>query len=125
MMNTYLPVFKSAARTATATSDDLDNRYARGVMVTFDVTALTAGASLTPSIEFKDVTSGKYEALLTATTPVAAIGTHTYVIYPCVGTAAGDITELVGYSLPKIWRVKVTHADDKSVTYSVGANLII
>ena len=125
MMNTYLPVLKIAARTATTTSDDIDNRYARGVLVTLDVTALTGGASITLSIEAKDIVSGKYEALLTASTAVTATGTHSYLVYPGAGAASDDIVQTASFPLPRIWRVKVTHADNTSVTYSVGANLIL
>lgn len=125
MMNTYFPVFKSAARTATVTSDDLDNRYSKGVILTLDVTAVTSGASITLSVDFKDPTSGKYETYFTATPAVTATGTHSYMIYPGVGEPSGDIVQTASLALPKIWRVKVTHADNKSVTYSVGANLLL
>jgi hypothetical protein len=125
MYNTALKILASAARTATTVSQDLDNRFARGVLVTLDVTAVDATPSITLSIEAKDEVSGKYETLLTATAAVTGVGTHSYLFYPGAGAAASDIVQVAGFPLPKTWRVRVTHADADSITYSVGANLMI
>lgn len=124
-VNTSLNILGSAARTATTISADLDNRFAKGVLITLDVTAAVATPSITLSVEVKDEVSGKYETIFTASAAVTGVGTHSYLIYPRAGAAAGDIVEVAGFPLPKTWRVKVTHADADSITYSVGGNLII
>jgi len=116
----------SKARTASTTSPEMKNRNCRGVIVTLDATTVATGASLTLSIEFKDLASGKWEELFEATTAVTAQGTHSYLVYPDAGiTAADDITQIAPWPLTRYWRVKVTHADENSATYSVGYNLLV
>ena len=125
MMNTSLLIFESKERKATVTSPDIDNRYSKGVILTLDVTAVTSGASIVLSVDYKDEASGKYVSYFTGTAAVTTVSTNAYMIYPGVGAASGGITETSPAGLPKTWRVKVTHADDKAITYSVGANLMI
>lgn len=122
--NTHLKVLDSAARTATNNSGDLKNMFARGVLVTLDVTAATGLPSIVLVIEAKDPVSEKYEVLLSATA-VTAVGIHSYLVYPGAGAAAGDVTQVAGFPLSRTWRVRVTHANADSITYSVGANLLI
>ncbi|KJS23146.1 MAG: hypothetical protein VR72_02985 [Clostridiaceae bacterium BRH_c20a] len=124
-VNTTLKILESAARTATATSADLDNRFAKGVLITLDVTAAADTPSIVLSVEVKDEVSGKHETIFTASAAVTGVGTHSYLIYPGAAAAADDIAQVAGFPLPKTWRVKVTHADEDSITYSVGGNLII
>lgn len=118
-------ILESKARTASATGPEMENRNCKGVIVTLDATVVTAQASLTLSIEFKDLASGKWEELMEATA-VTAQGTHSYLIYPDAGlTPADDIAQIASWPLPRYWRVKVTAADTKSVTYSVGYNYLV
>jgi len=118
----------SAARTATTTSADQTNKgenlNVRGVLVTLDVTAITATPSITLSIQAKDPASGKYEALLTASAAVTATGTHSYLVYPGAGSASGDVTQVAGFVLPNTWRISVAHGDTDSITYSAGGMLL-
>ena len=115
-----LSILASAARTATQTSDDQRNARGRGIHLVIDVTA-GAGFSITPIIEGKDPVSGKYYTILTGAA-ITTTGTNVLKIYPGISAnpnaSANDI-------LPKTWRVRVTHADATSVTYSVGANLTV
>ena len=121
--NLDLTLLASAARTATTTSTDQTNRNGKGVLVTVDVTSITSTPILTPSIQCKDVLSGKYESLLTASATITATGTHTYVVYPGVGAASGDVAQTAGFPLCRTWRVSIAHTDSDSATYSVGASL--
>ena len=122
--NLDVTLLASGARTATSSSADQDNFNGRGVIVTLDVTADPASASITLAIERKDSVGGKYEKLLDAVA-VAAVGTHTYIVYPGCGAAADDVVETNGYPLGRIWRVTVTHADTDSITYSVSGSLVL
>lgn len=116
----------SAARKVATTGPEMENRHCRGVIVTLDATTVTAQASITLSLEFKDLASGKWEELFKASAAVTAQGTYSYMIHPNAGTtAAHDITEISPWPLPRYWRVKVTPLDDKAVTYSVGYNYLV
>jgi len=121
--NVEATALASAARTATVNSSDQTNYNARGVIVTLDVTAVTDTPSLTLSIEAKMGSS--YEALLTASAAVTATGIHSYIVYPGVGSASGDVVQVAGFPLPRTWRVTVTHGDTDSATYSVSVCTIL
>jgi len=117
--------FSSAARTATVSGSDVVNPRWRGLIVTLDVTAVTATPSITLTIEYKDPASGKYEALLVGAA-VTTTGTHTYIVYPGGDvTAAEDIVEVQGVPLPYRFRITMTHADADSITYSVGGCFLL
>jgi hypothetical protein len=124
----HYTLLATAARTATTTTSDQANTglniNCRGVMVTLDVTAVTATPALTLSIQGKDPASGKYENLLTASSAVVTTGTHTYLMHPDAGTAAADVTQTTAFILPPVWRVSVAHGDTDSATYTVGVNLL-
>ena len=122
--NLSVTLLASAARTATTNSSDQTNKSAKGVVVTVDVTAITATPILTPNIQCKDEVSGKYENMLTASATITATGTHSYIVYPGVGAASGDIVQVAGFPLCRVWRVAITHSDTDSATYSVGAHVI-
>ncbi len=115
-----LTVLASAARTATVDSPDQANRYASGVMVVVDVTAIVTAPSIVVKIQAKDVVSGRYIDLLVS----AAITTVSTVALR-IGrglTAVANLT--VNDALPRSWRIRVEHANANSITYSVGASLI-
>jgi hypothetical protein len=121
-------LLESAARTETAVSSDVvlngENLNVKGGYITLDVTAVLTTPVITLSVELKDPLSGQYETLVSATSGVTTTGTHTYLIYPGVGSAADDVTQVTEYVLPPIWRVQVEHADTDPITYSVGAALV-
>lgn len=121
--NTETTLLASAARTATTSSADQTNHNARGVLVTLDVTAVTDTPSITLVVQAK--MGNNYEALLTASAAVTATGTHSYIVYPGVGAASGDVTQVAGFPLPRTWRVTLTHGDSDSITYSVESSLIL
>jgi hypothetical protein len=117
----------SAARTATPTiADQVNNNInlnVRGVLVTLKVTAVVSSPSIVLTIAAKDPATGDYEALLTATA-VVGTGIHSYLVYPGIGVAAADMTQVASYPLPPVWRVAVVHGNGDSITYSVGVNLL-
>jgi len=116
-------VLASAARTSTTNSTDKVNYNGRGVLVTLNVTALADTPSIVLSIEAK--MGAVYEALLTASAAVTATGIHSYLVYPGVGAASGDVVQVAGFPLPRTWRVTVTHGDADSITYVVNASVIL
>lgn len=119
-MNSTVTLLPSLARTATTTSDDTSNLYARGLHLVIDVTAITSTPSITVTIQGKDFSSGKYYTLL-ASAAITATGTTVLRVFPgataSANVAANDI-------LPTNWRVSVAHGNSNSITYSVAASLI-
>lgn len=122
--NTSGILLASAARTATISTDDQINYNAKGVRVTLDVTAIADSPSIVLALEIKDEASGRYEKVMECPA-VTAEGTHTYILYPGVGTAVDDVVVTRSYPLERTWRVTVTHANANSITYSVGYALIL
>lgn len=116
----YLEIFPAAARTTAQTGTDLTNMAHCGVKVVVDVTTYTAG-SLTVTIQGKDRASGKYYTLL-ASAALAATGTTVYTVYPAL-TAAANVT--ASDVLPESWRVITAVGGSQSITYSVGASLLV
>jgi len=123
-----ITILSSAPRTATTNSADYVNlgeiSNIRGAYITLDVTGAADTPTITLSIKAKDYVSGAYESVLVAATGVTTTGTHTYLIYPGIGAAANDVTQIQSYPLPMQWRVTVEHTDTDPITYSVGALLI-
>lgn len=119
--NTDLTVLASAARVATLNSSDFVNYNSRGLHVIIDVTVDPASASIVAKIEGKDVLSGKYYTILEAAA-IAAVGTTVLKVFPGI-TAAANLS--ASDIIPRTWRVTVTHADSDSLTYSIGASLIL
>lgn len=113
-------VLASAARTTTTNSADLVNHNACGVIVTIDVTAVTATPSVTFAIQYKDTLSGQYKQILISAA-ISTVSTTTLVVYPGV-TAAANLA--ASHPLPRVWRVVATHGDADSITYSVSANYV-
>lgn len=119
-----VPLYPSAARTTAQTGTDqtqLQQPAAGvGVIVVVDITAYTSG-SITVTLQGKDPTSGKYYTIL-ASAALAAAATTTLRVFPgataAANTAANDV-------LPAVWRVNVAVADATSITYSIGATVLV
>lgn len=115
-------VLASAARTATANSEDFLNSRFRGVKIFVKVTAKADTPSITVSIQEKDPVSGEYRTILTSAAITDVTATPTVLtVYPGV-TAAANVA--ASEPLGNTWRVVVTHADGDSITYSVGYSYI-
>lgn len=118
--NTDITALASAARTTTLNSGDLTNYNGRGLHVVLDVTNAGTG-SITLTIQAKDALSGQYYTLL-AGAAVTTVSTNVYKVFPgataVANAAANDI-------LPRTYRILVTHNNANSITYSVGASIIL
>jgi len=119
--NTDITVLASAARTTLQTGSDITNTNHRGIVVVLDVTLDPAAASITVTIQGKDTESSSYYTLL-AGAAVAATGTTAYTVYPGCIAVANSVANL---PVPRIFRVNVAVADADSMTYSIGASLIL
>lgn len=119
--NTDITVLASAARVASVNSADIVNYNAKGLHLVIDVTAIAATPSITVTIQGRDALSGQYYTILTSAA-IVAVGTTVLRVYPALVAAANLIANDI---LPRTWRVSVTAADADSITYSVGASLIL
>lgn len=118
LYNTAGIALASAARTATTSSDDILNRFGRGLFVHFKVTAGTTGFSATLKIEGKNA-AGVYFTLLEGAA-VTATGDNLYIVAPWAAETANASTAKM---VPSVFRVTVTPADSKSITYGVYYDL--
>ena len=119
--NERFTIFASAARTETVNGDDIENMNGRGVKVVIDVTAASATPSVVFTIQGKDTVSGKYYTIL-ASSAITGTGTTVLTVYPGLTASANAVANDI---LPRDWRVIATHADADSITYSVGAQVIL
>lgn len=126
----YIGVAPSAARTTAQTFPvpspsngypAFKNAAWRGIKVVIDVTAGTSGFSITPTISGYDKTSGKTWTLL-AGAAITGASTVILTVYPAL-TAVTNVT--ANDVLPESFEVSMAVADAKSVTYSIGAHLLV
>lgn len=118
----------AGARTVQTQGTQQVNRCARGVLISLNVTAASGTGGLTLRIQGASSPSGTGSTmrnLNAAPTAVTAISTTTYVIYPGVGAAAGDVTQQTSGILPRDWRCEVFVGDASSYTYSVTFALLL
>lgn len=116
--NEQRTLLASAERTAAASSADQTNRMCRGIFVHFKVTAGDAGFSATLKIEGKNA-AGVYFTLLEGAA-VTAVSDNLYTVAPWATNTANVST---AKSVPKEFRVTVTPADTKAITYGVYCDL--
>lgn len=113
----------SAARTATVSSEDMNNdKGYRGIYIRIDCSVFTAGAVITPTLRWFDPAGQEWVTIETMTEAViAAAAAYTWLIYP-IGSAVTPTPthQHVGAMPAGIWRLTMTHADTKTCTYSVG-----
>ena len=119
--NTDLTILASAARTATASSADITNYNGRGAHIVINVTAVTSTPSVVFTVEGKDALSSAYYTILTSAA-ITGTGTTALTVYPGA-TAAANVA--VSQILPRTWRVTATHGDADSITFSVGASVVL
>lgn len=118
--NVDATLLASAARTVATNSSDQTNYNGRGLDVVIDITAWTAG-SITVTIQGKDALSGKYYTIL-ASAALAAVGTTVLRVHPGLTAAANTVAN---YALPRTWRVSVAVGTADSITYSIGASVVV
>lgn len=110
-------VYASQARTATPNGQVLSvNRRARGMILTIDMTAVTATGTVTFAISGLDTTSGKTWTILTSAA-LAAVATTNLKVTPDLANAANLTAQDI---LPATVLVTATHGNGVSMTYSVG-----
>lgn len=119
--NLELTVLASAARTSTTNSPDISNFNGRGAHFIIDVTAVTSTPSTTFTVQGKDAVSGKYFPLLVSAA-IATVSTTVLSVYPGI-TATANVSAAI--MLSRYFRVVATHGNANSMTYSVGAVLVI
>lgn len=112
-------LFPSQARTATSTVEVQDALH-KGILITIDVSAYPAAASVVFTLERIDPISLASEILLTAAA-ITATGTTTLELWPGA-TAVANLA--ANEHLPLNLNVVATHADGDSITYSVSAVLV-
>jgi len=116
-------VFASVARTATATSDDLNNHSYRYLTIFVDVSA-DSGENVTPRGEMKEIGAATYTAIWTAASAISATGEFNYQIGPgLLATAGGGYDDTENVVIPKTFRIVMDHAGSTSITYSVTYSL--
>jgi hypothetical protein len=120
-MNKSVTLLASAARTATVATEIQTNNEARGVHVVIDVTAAADTPSVVFTLQGYDPLSQKYYTIL-ASAAITGTGTTVLRVYPgstvTANLSAADV-------LPRLWRVNAVHADTDSITYSVGASVVL
>lgn len=107
---------------ATVNSTDQNNCTGRGVIVIVDLTTMTT-ATVTVTIQGKDVASGKYYTLLAGAAKTST-GTTQMTVYPDV-TASANVA--INSPLPRTWRINVVVANNSgtaAVTGTIGASVI-
>ncbi len=116
--NEQLTLLASAERTAATSSEDQKNRMCRGIFVHFKVASGDSGFSATIKIEGKSA-AGDYFTLLEGAA-VTAASDNLYTVAPWA-TNSDNVS--AAKSVPKEFRVTVTPADSKKITYAVYADL--
>lgn len=121
MTNESKVLLTSAARTATVTTGTQIMSKGRGIQVDIDVTAITATPSVVPTIEAIDPVSGTAVTILTGAA-ITGTGHKRLRVYPGIAAVANEaVNDVVG----RLYRVKMTHADADSITYTVGVQELI
>lgn len=109
----------SASRTVTESSVAQHNIANRGVIV--DLTVTTPGiGSVTASIERWNPAASAWVVMLTGTAVTTAT-TASLTLFPAA-TVTANVS--ANASLPRMWRVTVTHNNANAITYSVGISTL-
>jgi hypothetical protein len=108
----------SAARTATVSTPDQNNKSQRGVKLLLDVTVVAGGENLVGTIQGKDPISGKYYTIL-STPEITSTGLVVITVHPDVITVANVAFNSI---LPDTWRAVVTHSAGGAHTYQLAAS---
>src|SRR5689334_13748765 len=110
----------SAIRSATTSSTTFENREWNGGTFVFDITSAPGTDTVTLSIVGIDTHSGKTWTIL-AGTALSATGTNTYRVFP---SATASANAAANDTLPRRFKVTVTHSAGTNFTYSVTGHLV-
>lgn len=114
--NEGIQVAEPSTRTETFTSTEFENYGHKGIHIILDVTDLHADTpSITLALQGQDPVSEKWYDLITGSA-VDTVSTTVYRMFP----GSDDTNDQLTFK----WRVVVTHADTKDISYSIGANLL-
>lgn len=119
--NTNITVLASAARTTTTASSDLTNYNNTQAHIVIDVTAASATPSVVCTVQGKDAQSSQYYTIL-ASAAITGVSTTVLRVGPALTAAANTIANDF---LPRTWRVNCVHGDSDSITYSIGASVVL
>lgn len=123
--NAEMTALTSSARTLTTNSNDITNFNGRSLVCMLDLTT-HAGASIQPSVQWRDALSGNYQTLFVGPAQTTT-GNVTFSVGAGISASAGMgvvASASYGYSgaLPRTVRVQVVHGNSNSATYSVGCS---
>lgn len=114
----------SAARTVSTGTGAFGTYNLRGIALTVTITA-GAGYNIQPSLQFFDPATGNYFTYWTGTALTGAGTTTYYFADGAVGTG-GSFTQTLGFGLPgRNMNFIMIHNNANSVTYTVGATLLV
>lgn len=114
-------ILESAARTASVDSADFVNVAGKGGHFIVDITSITLTPQITVSIQGKDPVSSEYYDILVSN-PLSVVGTFKLTVFPGIlDVAALKVADII----PRVFRVSVSNVDADSITYSIGASLVL
>lgn len=117
--NVHYNVLNVVGATATQTSPDFRNEWARGAKLYINMSSIGTG-SVTFTFQGKDTSSGQYFTLL-ATAAIVGNGFTVLTVYPGAAVTANvSANDLVPYN----WRILATANNANPTTYTVGVDLI-
>ena len=117
----HVTVSASSAKLASFTQDPVFSQPGLAAVVYYiDVTAESATASVVPTIEALDETSGVWVVILTATAITATTGD----VRLEVGNVFG-VANLASHRPLRQVRIVMTAADADDLTYSIGADIYV
>lgn len=122
-MTDEILLLPSAARTASATSEEQTNRSGKGLALLVTITAVggSPGQISSLKVQVQDG-AGIWRDLYTfGSLTLNAPGFHAFVVYPAELDAEGWAASIVG-AIPYRYRVAVGHENGNSITYSLAAN---
>ena len=107
----------------TTTQNGPDHNNSNGwqhLVVTVNITAIGTG-SITPTLQVKDLASGVYVTVATATAALIANATSAYYFGDSATIGASGWTQVFATGLPPgVWRVQIVANNANPVTYSVS-----
>jgi hypothetical protein len=121
-------LYDLAARTAEPSQTLQTNPGAKGLYLIVYVTAKSGSPSLVPQLYILPPTAtvgneNPVQVIWMATIPITASGVYVYLLYPgaedWIHLSYPGITEMQSISLPRKWKIGMSHANSDSITYQV------
>lgn len=112
----FATLVESAARTASHTTEWVENDHFRALAIAIDVSASADTPALTVTVQGKDHLGEAYDIVSSQTFDGTVEKDQLYV-YPGAPATAEESNPAV---LPRFWRLSCVHGDADSITYSIG-----